>query len=173
MFVRLAALRGARVIASDLSPARLTAARALGASETICVRDVDDQVAAVRALTPGGRGVDAAIEAVGITGGLGENGADGSPWRDREPFRRREGRFGVQREHDAAALQRADDQGRVPSHPAVRRNRASLLASGMVPADAFITGERPLVDVIDALEAMGRGEVIKYAIVPPAISNAA
>jgi L-iditol 2-dehydrogenase len=49
----------------------------------------------------------------------------------------------------------------------------SLLANGMVPADAFISGERPLVEVIDALEAMGRGEVIKYAIVPPAISDAA
>ncbi len=49
----------------------------------------------------------------------------------------------------------------------------SLLVSGMVPADAFISGERPLVEVIDALEAMGRGEVIKYAIVPPVVSNAA
>ncbi len=51
--------------------------------------------------------------------------------------------------------------------------RLSLLASGIVPADVFISGERPLVEVVDALEAMGRGEVIKYAIVPPAISNAA
>jgi hypothetical protein len=29
------------------------------------------------------------------------------------------------------------------------------------------------MDVIDALEAMGRGEVIKYAIVPPFIRDAA
>jgi L-iditol 2-dehydrogenase len=49
----------------------------------------------------------------------------------------------------------------------------SLLVSGIVPADVFISGERPLVEVVDALEAMGRGEVIKYAIVPPTISNAA
>ena len=29
------------------------------------------------------------------------------------------------------------------------------------------------MDVIDALEAMGRGEVIKFAIVPPSVKDAA
>ena len=43
----------------------------------------------------------------------------------------------------------------------------TLLARGVVPAEEFISGARPLDEVIDALEAMGRGEVIKYAIVPP------
>ena len=42
----------------------------------------------------------------------------------------------------------------------------SLLTSGAVPANVFVTDERPLNEVIDALEAMGRGEIIKSAIIP-------
>ena len=66
MFVRLASRSGARVISCDLSAARLAVARELGAWQTVDVSAVDDQVAAVRALSPDGRGVDAAIEAVGL-----------------------------------------------------------------------------------------------------------
>jgi len=62
-----ARLRGAsRIIAVDTVPARLAAARALGADRVIDYRE-EDPVAAIREIT-GGRGVDVAIEALGTQG---------------------------------------------------------------------------------------------------------
>lgn len=66
MFIRMCYLRGARVIACDLSDVRLQLARKLGAAETINIKNVSDQAKAVRDLTEDGRGVDAAIEAAGL-----------------------------------------------------------------------------------------------------------
>ncbi|MDR0850916.1 MAG: zinc-binding dehydrogenase [Clostridiales Family XIII bacterium] len=66
MFIRMCVLRGARVIACDLSAARLEVAKKMGAAETVNIKEVDDQAQAVRDLTEAGRGVDAAIEAVGL-----------------------------------------------------------------------------------------------------------
>jgi len=66
MFVRLCYLRGARVIACDMSEFRLGVARKLGACHTVNINSVSDQAAAVRELTEDSRGVDVAIEAVGL-----------------------------------------------------------------------------------------------------------
>jgi len=66
MFIRMCYLRGARVIACDLSDVRLDMARKLGAQETINIKNVEDQAKAVRDLTEDQRGVDAAIEAAGL-----------------------------------------------------------------------------------------------------------
>jgi L-iditol 2-dehydrogenase len=173
MFVRLAALRGAQVIASDLSPARLAAARALGASQTVCVRDVEDQVAAVRALTPGGRGVDAAIEAVGLPEVWEKTVQMVRPGGTVNLFGGAKGGSAFSVSTTLMHYSELTIKGVFHHTPRYVETALSLLVSGMVPADAFISGERPLVEVIDALEAMGRGEVIKYAIVPPAVSNAA
>lgn len=65
MFIRLLYLKGARVIACDKSKVRLEAAKKLGAHDIINIEEVDDQVQAVKDLTPGKRGVDAAVEAAG------------------------------------------------------------------------------------------------------------
>nr|WP_294468345.1 alcohol dehydrogenase catalytic domain-containing protein [uncultured Anaerofustis sp.] len=65
MFIRLLYLKGARVIACDKSKVRLEAAKKLGAHDVINIEEVDDQVQAVKDLTPGKRGVDAAVEAAG------------------------------------------------------------------------------------------------------------
>jgi hypothetical protein len=45
-------------------------------------------------------------------------------------------------------------------------NAGDLLASGEFPATTFISGQRPLEELVPALEAMGRQEGIKYAIIP-------
>lgn len=66
MFVRMCHLRGAHVIACDLSDMRLETARKLGAQETVNIKNVKDQAQAVRDLTEDQRGVDAAIEATGL-----------------------------------------------------------------------------------------------------------
>lgn len=65
MFIRLAVLRGARVIACDKQPNRLKLAQKLGAAEIINI-DEKDQIQAVRDLTEDSRGVDVAIEAAGL-----------------------------------------------------------------------------------------------------------
>jgi threonine dehydrogenase-like Zn-dependent dehydrogenase len=59
----LGAAMGARVIAIDVTPARLALARALGAAETVNAADVDP-VAAVRALTHGA-GAEATLDCTG------------------------------------------------------------------------------------------------------------
>jgi L-iditol 2-dehydrogenase len=65
MFVRLAKVYGARVIAIGRRKSQLDRAARMGADETLTSVDGVDIVKQVRSLT-GGRGVDVAIEAVGI-----------------------------------------------------------------------------------------------------------
>ena len=65
MMVYAAALRGARVIAVGRTDRKLEAARVLGATAVVDLRSVEDPVAAIRAETEEGRGVDVAVEAVG------------------------------------------------------------------------------------------------------------
>lgn len=65
MFIRLAYLKGARVIACDKQKNRLALAKKLGAMELVDIDKVD-QVQAVRDLTIDSRGVDVAIEAAGL-----------------------------------------------------------------------------------------------------------
>nr|WP_290771646.1 zinc-binding dehydrogenase [Anaerofustis sp.] len=66
MFVRLLYLKGARVIACDMSETRLEMAKKLGAYDLVNISKVDDQIEAVKALTPNSRGVDVAVEATGL-----------------------------------------------------------------------------------------------------------
>ena len=65
LFLQLAKLQGARVIITDLSEERISLARKLGADKTLNVTRVKNQVKAVKELTEG-KGVDIAMEAVGI-----------------------------------------------------------------------------------------------------------
>ena len=64
MFVRLAKVYGARVIAIGRRKTQLDRARNLGADELLISAEGEDVVSKVKRLT-GGRGVDVAIEAVG------------------------------------------------------------------------------------------------------------
>ena len=56
----------ARVIAVDSNAFRLEQARSFGATDTIDIGEVDDVVAALKAMSDDGLGVDVAIEAVGL-----------------------------------------------------------------------------------------------------------
>ena len=62
--VLLQAHLGRRVIAVDISPARLDLAKQLGAADVVNAKDAADPAASVRSLT-GGAGADACIEAAG------------------------------------------------------------------------------------------------------------
>lgn len=64
MYMNVAQMKGYRVIAVVKHAAQVELARHFGAAEVVLTTATDDPVAAVRALTPHGRGVDLAIEAV-------------------------------------------------------------------------------------------------------------
>jgi L-iditol 2-dehydrogenase len=64
MFMRVAHLRGVRVIAVVKREDQVPAARLFGASEVVRITEGVDAVAAARALTGAGRGADVVIEAV-------------------------------------------------------------------------------------------------------------
>jgi L-iditol 2-dehydrogenase len=66
MFVRLAKMSGAYVIAVDLLDERLETARKVGADQIVNSGEESDPIQAVRCLTDGEAGVDIAIEAVGL-----------------------------------------------------------------------------------------------------------
>ena len=66
MMTFAAASRGARVIAVGRSDHKLAAAQRMGAWRVVDLRTVDDALDAVKAHTEEGRGVDVAIEAVGL-----------------------------------------------------------------------------------------------------------
>lgn len=165
-FVRLAANRGAHVISCDLSEERLAVARRLGARQTVDVSRVEDQVAAVRALTPEGRGADAAIEAVGLP----------EVWEKTVQMVRPGGfvnLFGGAKGGSSFSISTVllhyselTIQGVFHHTPYYVQRALELLASGDVPSDEFITAEMPLDQVTDALELMGRQRGVKYAIVP-------
>jgi len=65
MFVRLAKVYGARVIAIGRRKSQLDRAARMGASELLIAEDGVDLVPQIKEIT-GGRGVDVAIEAVGL-----------------------------------------------------------------------------------------------------------
>jgi alcohol dehydrogenase len=65
--IMTAGTRGAsKVIAVDSNEFRLQQARLFGATDTVNIREVDDVVGALKAMSPDGLGVDVAIEAVGV-----------------------------------------------------------------------------------------------------------
>ena len=171
MFVRLATARGAQVICSDLSVARLAVARELGADDVVQVTPSVDQVAAVRALTPDGRGADVVIEAVGLP----------EVWEKSVQMVRKGGivnlfggaKPGTSFSVDTALLHYAEltIKGIYHHTPQFVATALDLLATGIVPAAPFISERRPLDQVLESLERMARGEIIKAEILPsPAVA---
>lgn len=65
LLVQMLKAKGATVVATAGSPAKCETARARGADHVVDYSAVDDLAAAVRACTPGGRGVDVAYDGVG------------------------------------------------------------------------------------------------------------
>jgi L-iditol 2-dehydrogenase len=167
MFVNLATLRGARVISCDLSDERLAAARHFGAVATINASTVPDQVEAVRALTPEGRGVDIAIEAVGLP----------EVWEKTVRMTRKGGtillfggsKSGTSISIDTVLLHYSEltITGIFHHTPKHVKIAFDLISGGTVRALDYITANKPLSETIAALELIGRQQGIKYAIVPP------
>lgn len=168
MLVRLAALRGAYVISTDRSSARLELARELGASATVNVTEVPDVVEAVKALTKGGRGADVAIEAVGLP----------STWEATIAMTRKGGTAvlfggtpsGSRVSVDATFVHYGEVTLKGVFHhtPYYVQVAYDLLRRRRIGAEKLISGRRPLEQLVTVLELLSQQQGIKYAIVPSA-----
>lgn len=168
MFVQLAMLRGATVISVDRSAWRLEQAVQAGASEAVNITDLDaDQVdAVIKKATPGGRGADVGIEAVGLP----------AVWEQTVRTLRPGGTAvlfggtpkGAPFSVDSSAMHYEEYTLKGVFHhtPRYVKTAVDLLASGQVDAELLITEHRTLDRLVESLEDMAAGRGSKYILVP-------
>src|SRR6201998_1817040 len=167
MILHVAALAGCEVIAIVKHDGQVEAARQLGAAHVVQTTSIRKAIRETRALTPKNRGVDIAIEAVGIP----------ETWQEAVELVRKGGTvnfFGGW----AADPHASPDTNRIhyrhitlratfPHTPAICRKSLDLIASGRFQASAFITGHAHLYELNRVFEKlMNRSSEIKTAIVP-------
>ncbi|GAB3462360.1 alcohol dehydrogenase catalytic domain-containing protein [Kineococcus endophyticus] len=169
MFTRLATLRGASVVSVDQTPWRLEQARAAGAVETIDLSDLpdpDSRVAAIKARTPGGRGADVSIEAVGLP----------AVWEQAVRTLRPGGTAvlfggtpkGAPFSVDSSAMHYEEYTLKGVFHhtPDYVRTAVELLSTGKVDGTMLVTEVRPLEALVDSLEDMAAGRGSKFILQP-------
>ena len=167
MFVALARMRGAHVVAAGRRRERLDKATEMGAEGVVCARPGDDLAELLRQRSPDGRGADVVIEAVGLPetseaavravrkGGVVQL-FGGCP---------ADTRIGIdsQRLH----YQELTIKSTFHHTPESVRKAFRLIADGHIDPNAFITAEEPLERLPQVLGGMARGAAgLKTAILP-------
>jgi L-iditol 2-dehydrogenase len=167
MFVALARMRGAHVVAAGRRAERLEKAIEVGAESGVQAKTGEDLAEALRRRSPDGRGFDVVIEAVGLPetceaavrtvrkGGV-VNLFGGCP---------ADTQIGIdsQRLH----YQELTIKSTFHHTPDSVRKAFRLIADGHVDPNAFITAEAPLERLPDVLGQMSRGgDGLKTAIRP-------
>ena len=167
MMVHVAALSGCNVISIVKHDGQVEAAKQLGAAHIIKSSSIQKAIRETRALTPNNRGVDIAIEAVGIP----------EAWEEAVEMVRKGGTVnffggcavGTHVTLDTNRIHYSDITLRATFHhtPAICRKALDLIASGRFQAGAFITGHAHLYELNRVFEKlMNRSSEIKTAIVP-------
>ena len=167
MFMHVAQLAGLHVIAVVKRSRQIAAARTFGAEHVIQTTSAADPIAAVRALTPGHRGVDIAIEAV----------ATPTTWQWAVDMVRKGGTVnffggcaaGTHVDLDTNRLHYNDITLKASFHhtPATARRAFDLISSGRFKCREYITGRSPLSELDSVLRRlMNRTSDIKTAIIP-------
>jgi L-iditol 2-dehydrogenase len=167
MFMHAAEIAGYRVIAVVKRDEQVEAAKVFGAAEVIQTTQVDDAVAAVRSLTPQGRGVDMVIEAV----------ATPATWEWAVDMARKGGvvnffggcAAGTKVALDTNRLHYNDITLKASFHhtPDTARKAFALITSGKFKCAEYITGRAPLMELNSVLRRlMSRSNDIKTAIIP-------
>jgi L-iditol 2-dehydrogenase len=167
MILHVAALAGFETISIVKHDGQVEAARQLGATHVVQAATIRKAVRDTRALTPGDRGVDVAIEAVGTP----------ETWQEAVELVRKGGTvnfFGgcAANTHvalDTNRIHYSDITLRATFHhtPAICRKALALIAGGRFQAGAFITGHAHLYELNRVFEnLMNRSSEIKTAIVP-------
>jgi L-iditol 2-dehydrogenase len=160
-------MRGAHVVAAGRRPQRLEKALEMGAEAVVPVRPGVELADQLRAKSPGGRGADVVIEAVGLPetceaavravrkGGV-VNLFGGCP---------ADTRIGIdsQRLH----YQELTIKSTFHHTPESVRKSFRLIADGHIDPNNFITSEEPLESLPKVLRRMARGaDGLKTAILP-------
>jgi L-iditol 2-dehydrogenase len=146
---------------------QVEAARQLGASHVVQTSSIRKAISETRALTEKGRGVDIAIEAVGVP----------EAWQEAVELVRKGGTVnffggcavGTHVTLDTNRIHYSDITLRATFHhtPAICRKALELIAGGRFQASAFITGHAHLYELNRVFEKlMKRSSEIKTAIVP-------
>lgn len=167
MMLHVAALAGCEVIAIVKHDGQVEAAKQLGATHVVQTRNIREAIKMTRALTPKDRGVDIAIEAVGVP----------DAWQEAVELVRKGGTVnffggcavGTHVTLDTNKIHYSDITLRATFHhtPAICRRALDLIASGRFQAGAFITGHAHLYELNRVFEKlMNRSSEIKTAIVP-------
>jgi L-iditol 2-dehydrogenase len=166
MILHVAALAGCEVIALVRHDGQREAAFQLGAAHVVQTNNIRQAIQQTRVLT-GGRGVDIAIEAVGVP----------EAWQEAVELVRKGGTVnffggcavGTHVMLDTNRIHYSDITLRATFHhtPAICRRALDLIASGRFQAGAFITGHAHLYELNRVFEKlMNRSSEIKTAIVP-------
>jgi L-iditol 2-dehydrogenase len=169
LFLLLARAQGAgRIVVTGRRPARLELARALGVDIVVDVTG-DDALPLIHELTQG-RGADQVIECTGLP----------EVWEATPRMVRKGGRIllfggcpsGTQVSFDTYRLHYDEIvlQGAFHFTPAAVAEARQLLVDGAIDVSPLISGRFPLPEVEKALLSLQRGEGIKYAIVPEALT---
>src|ERR1035437_63509 len=167
MILHVAALYGCEVIAIVKHDGQVEAARQLGAAHVVQSASIRTAIRETRALTEKNRGVDIAIEAVGVP----------EAWGEAVELVRKGGTvnffggcaLGTHVKLDTNRLHYSNITLRATFHhtPAICRKALDLISSGRFQADAFITGHAHLYELNRVFEKlMNRSNEIKTAIVP-------
>jgi len=169
MILHVAALAGYETIALVRHDGQVEAARQMGATHVVQSLSIRKAIQETRALTSNDRGVDIAIEAVGLP----------EAWQEAVELVRKGGTvnfFGgcAKNTHvtlDTNRIHYSDITLRATFHhtPAICRKALALIASGRFQAGAFITGRAHLYElnrVFEKLMHRSAETEIKTAIVP-------
>lgn len=167
MMLHVASLFGCRTIAIVKHDGQVEAAKLLGASHVVQATTIRKAIKETRALTPKDRGVDIAIEAVGVP----------DAWEEAVEMVRKGGSvnfFGgcaadTKVTLDTNRIHYSDITLRATFHhtPAICRRALDLIASGRFLAGSFITGRAHLYELNRVFKKMmNRTREIKTAIVP-------
>jgi len=167
MILHVAALAGCRAIAIVKHHGQVEAARQVGAAPVVQTASIRKAIAETRALAEKNRGVDIAIEAVGLP----------DAWQEAVELVRKGGTvnffggcaLGTHVNLDTNRIHYSDITLRATFHhtPAICRRALDMIAGGRFQAQAFITGHAHLYELNRVFEKlMKRSSEIKTAIVP-------
>jgi L-iditol 2-dehydrogenase len=178
LFIHAASLMGLNVIAVVKRKDQIATATHFGAAKVVRLADVDDPIAAARALTPGSRGADIVFEAV----------ATPEAWQWALQMARKGGLVnlfggppaGTTVAFDTNLIHYSDLTLKASFHhtPATARAAFDLLCSGRFLCDDFLTGTASLQDVPEVFRRMltrpaeGTAPEIKTVIFPHSVHEA-
>jgi L-iditol 2-dehydrogenase len=166
-FIQVAALSGCNVIAVVKHDEQVEAAHRFGAQEVIQITRTKDPIDAVKAVTPGFRGADVVVEAIGRSQG----------WEWAVDMVRRGGVVnffggppaGTKVNLDTNRLHYSEITLKSTFHhtPETVRRAFRLISEKKIKSTDYITGEEPLSRLQYVLQKMlNRGTAIKTAIIP-------